>query len=1138
MPPIIQNHSILRSIGSGTHGTVYESIDPDGDRHAIKVFNESNVTSEKFQHLFDLSHPHILSPNLSGYTSDKSFFLRFPLVRQIDAEKKPVAGSPTSALSLLIQAASGLSYLHRKGHIHGDLKPANVLLEAGRTADEWQQINVLLSDLELVDVNPEGLHGTLGYMAPELLEGLNATPRADIFALGAWLYWVITGEEGFVGPNLSDSLALASNADRVLPVGRKRPDYSGPFWENLLRKMLASKPEARFADGQDLLHFVISNCSAVAGSTESIPKLLWNPVALTHSDQLLIGKLADCLQKHEAPTVVVLKAEHSIAPHEIIRRAFSRKSLVFDESLVVRMDQPLSTIMNSLLSGKPSIVIDNTNSTPRSPLTSVLDFCILNGFGRGDRHLVVISSELTDVLLDKGLNQVSVETEKIDQGEWLDELFSGIESDSELKREIGFATGTVLVNPHAVVPAIASACQSSLLSVDVNGKIAVDATAVRSFRGLMADAKRNRLVHLSQAALNYLSVLTCTAKELSVSLRRALLELLGARTERELLDAGLIEVVEGRSRSINPQAVFSSIGPIASSWNKLDISRLVEVASKHERIVLSSMMDQSSRTSLVKVLAYAEYLLDRGNAIASLCVLRNVVDATTTYSLDARWHYIQGKAWEAMDEIRLASEHMAESVESYQLYGQSILASRAAIYLARMYLGRSQREDYEKTRIRAEELIEHNRSQSANRFRTMLQAEASHSRRMRADYDKAEKDASEVLAGTLAHLRTRALAYKTIALTASKRGDGRRVRQMFACSLQAARRSGDKRMLAHVAASVAGYEFARGFYPKSRVIISQGIEKCAHKASFNDRYSGLNALGGIAFESGNIREAFRINMRALGMASSDQDEEKKAHASHNIALSLLEMNRLSESIQMAKAALANESRNPVYASNPRIVTAYVHVEIGAFSRADEVVRHLLDGEQAENSPFKLARIHRLTARMELLKGNAALARQHCQLAAENDRQTQARDEALITEALFLEADRLVGDRSQSLEGIRELERRAGELRNWRLERQFRVLRLSWDEGMEMGGRMAELERMIQECFQKGYAILEQPMLRLKAELLIGAGWYVEAQDVLREALGRIKAVSSGFTDPELRRIYLADPRRQRFLELVRLARPR
>jgi hypothetical protein len=82
-----------------------------------------------------------------------------------------------------------------------------------------------------------------------------------------------------------------------------------------------------------------------------------------------------------------------------------------------------------------------------------------------------------------------------------------------------------------------------------------------------------------------------------------------------------------------------------------------------------------------------------------------------------------------------------------------------------------------------------------------------------------------------------------------------------------------------------------------------------------------------------------------------------------------------------------------------------------------------------------------------------------------------------------------------------------------------------------------LNGMIRDCFERGYAILEMPMLELKAVLLMKLGRFVEAQDVLREALGRIKVVSSGFTDPHLRRVYLGDPRRQRFLELTRLARP-
>jgi len=179
------------------------------------------------------------------------------------------------ALAVATDIADALATAHRHGVIHRDLKPGNVMLtEAGSARQGWPQAKLLDFGLARLTHDPEGdargdgssastraapltrqgaIVGTLQYMAPEQLEAKPADERADLWALGAILYEMVTGRRPFEGN--SDAGLVAAILDREpAPIASLQP-HAPPELERLVRQCLAKSP----AERPDTAHDVATN---------------------------------------------------------------------------------------------------------------------------------------------------------------------------------------------------------------------------------------------------------------------------------------------------------------------------------------------------------------------------------------------------------------------------------------------------------------------------------------------------------------------------------------------------------------------------------------------------------------------------------------------------------------------------------------------------------------------------------------------------------------------------------------------------------------------------------------------------------------------------------------------------------------
>jgi len=183
------------------------------------------------------------------------------------------------ALRYATDIADGLDKAHRQGITHRDLKPGNIMLTRGglklldfglAKLQQSQMVSSLTAAPTKFEATAEGtILGSLHYMAPEQLEGAETDPRTDIFAFGAVLHEMLTGQKAFAGKS-SVSVMSAILKDTPLPVSQLQP-VSPPELDRLLARCLAKNPDDRWQSAGDLCYELKSLYGSGIPSSEQKP---------------------------------------------------------------------------------------------------------------------------------------------------------------------------------------------------------------------------------------------------------------------------------------------------------------------------------------------------------------------------------------------------------------------------------------------------------------------------------------------------------------------------------------------------------------------------------------------------------------------------------------------------------------------------------------------------------------------------------------------------------------------------------------------------------------------------------------------------------------------------------------------------
>jgi tRNA A-37 threonylcarbamoyl transferase component Bud32 len=258
---LADRYRIDREIGAGGMATVYVAHDLRHDRRvALKLMRpelSAVIGAERFlaeiKLTANLQHPHIL-PLFDSGEADGCLYYVMPLIEgeslreRLTREKQlPVA----EAVRIATEVASALDYAHRHGVVHRDIKPENILLHDGRALVADFGIALAASKASGARMTETGMSlGTPHYMSPEQAMGeREITARSDVYALGAMLYEMLTGDPPFTGSTAQAVVArVLTEAPR--PIVPQRHTIQ-PHVEAAVRTALEKLPADRFASAAE-----------------------------------------------------------------------------------------------------------------------------------------------------------------------------------------------------------------------------------------------------------------------------------------------------------------------------------------------------------------------------------------------------------------------------------------------------------------------------------------------------------------------------------------------------------------------------------------------------------------------------------------------------------------------------------------------------------------------------------------------------------------------------------------------------------------------------------------------------------------------------------------------------------------------
>jgi|GEM_PF-2330044 len=262
--PLPRNYRLIRRISQGGMGIVYLAERVDGDLRqpvAFKLLHLSESGNEAIARRFAtergilsrLNHAWIAHLVDGGVTAEGRPFLATEFVDgdRIDEWWRRPGVSPADRLDLFLKVCEAVDHAHRHMVVHGDLKPANILVTR---AGEPKLLDFGVA--RLLDPDESGTEGavastdqglTLAYASPEQVEGRGLSAATDVYALGALLYQLVTGTGPYAGRASQSELRAAVLAGDFAPPSAATDRRVGPDLEAIILQAMRRDPGDRYA---------------------------------------------------------------------------------------------------------------------------------------------------------------------------------------------------------------------------------------------------------------------------------------------------------------------------------------------------------------------------------------------------------------------------------------------------------------------------------------------------------------------------------------------------------------------------------------------------------------------------------------------------------------------------------------------------------------------------------------------------------------------------------------------------------------------------------------------------------------------------------------------------------------------------
>jgi len=251
----IRGYRLLRQLGRGGMATVYLAVQQSVDREvALKIMSPALLADPNFGERFlreakiaaKLHHRHVVGIHDVGRDGDYHYMAMEYLGGGPVLHKDGVPHAEAFALRVIREIATALDYAHKKGFVHRDVKPDNILLrdDGSSALTDFGIARALDPAARMTQTG--AVVGTPHYMSPEQARGKSIDGRSDLYSLGIVLYELLVGRVPY---QADDSLAVG-----IMHIQQPIPELPEPIahLQPLISRMLAKQPEDRFQDGMAL----------------------------------------------------------------------------------------------------------------------------------------------------------------------------------------------------------------------------------------------------------------------------------------------------------------------------------------------------------------------------------------------------------------------------------------------------------------------------------------------------------------------------------------------------------------------------------------------------------------------------------------------------------------------------------------------------------------------------------------------------------------------------------------------------------------------------------------------------------------------------------------------------------------------
>ena len=251
-------YELIRRIGGGSYGLVYEAFDPHLKRPvAIKVCTSRDETGRLRFHreaeiAGNLVHPNITTVHDFGFHGDVPYLVEEFLEGE-DLDTRIRRQDPLSLsqqLDYLVQASAGLGHAHSQGIVHRDIKPSNVRILGNDAAKILDFGTAKRAESESQLTQSGTTVGTAAYLSPEILRGHDASSRSDVFSFGVLAYELLCGSRPFPGRQIAEVLSQILHEEPV-PVRTLWTECPRDL-DQVITRCLSKETDSRYPDCQEV----------------------------------------------------------------------------------------------------------------------------------------------------------------------------------------------------------------------------------------------------------------------------------------------------------------------------------------------------------------------------------------------------------------------------------------------------------------------------------------------------------------------------------------------------------------------------------------------------------------------------------------------------------------------------------------------------------------------------------------------------------------------------------------------------------------------------------------------------------------------------------------------------------------------